>query len=99
MARAFYEKLSERYLNYYYAELGRERLKKLPPVATPLAGYVPAWLLCLAVYRAIGAMTLLPLHMTLPLTLISLGLTLGMCLLSAMLAIRRVIAADPAEIF
>ena len=64
-----------------------------------LAGYVPAWLACLAVYRAIGAMTLLPLHMTLKVTLISLGLSLGMCLLSAMLAIRRVIAADPAEIF
>jgi peptidoglycan lytic transglycosylase len=30
MARAFYEKLSERYLNFYYAELGRQRLAKLP---------------------------------------------------------------------
>ena len=29
----------------------------------------------------------------------SLGLTLGMCLLSASLAIRRVVAADPAEVF
>ena len=64
-----------------------------------LAGYVPAWLLCLVVYRAIGALALLPLHMTLSLTLISFALTLGMCLLSASLAIRRVIAADPAEIF
>jgi soluble lytic murein transglycosylase len=33
MARAYYQKLSERYRNYYYAELGRDRLKKLP--ATP----------------------------------------------------------------
>ncbi|HLY46877.1 MAG TPA: FtsX-like permease family protein [Stellaceae bacterium] len=64
-----------------------------------LAGYVPAWLLCLVVYRAIGAVALLPLHMTLSLTLLSFALTLGMCLLSASLAIRRVIAADPAEIF
>ena len=30
MARAFYQKLSDRYRNYYYAELGRQRLKKLP---------------------------------------------------------------------
>ena len=30
MARAYYQKLSDRYHNYYYAELGRERLKKLP---------------------------------------------------------------------
>jgi putative ABC transport system permease protein len=64
-----------------------------------LAGYVPAWLLCLVVYRVIGTIALLPLQMTLSLTLLSLGLTLGMCVLSALLAIRRVIAADPAEVF
>ncbi len=28
-----------------------------------------------------------------------LGLTLGMCLVSAVLAVRRVIKADPAEVF
>jgi soluble lytic murein transglycosylase len=39
MARAFYEKLSARYLNYYYAELGRERLKKLPPTPLPEQHY------------------------------------------------------------
>jgi len=64
-----------------------------------VAGFVPAWLLCLVVYRVIGAAALLPLHMTLSLTLLSFALTLGMCLLSAALAVRRVIAADPAEIF
>ncbi len=30
MARAFYQKLTDRFLNYYYAELGRQRLKGLP---------------------------------------------------------------------
>ena len=64
-----------------------------------LAGYVPAWLLCLVVYRAIGALALLPLHMTWQLTLLSLGLTLAMCIISALLVIRRVITADPAEVF
>jgi putative ABC transport system permease protein len=64
-----------------------------------LFGYVPAWLMCLVVYRVIGDIALLPLHMTLDLTLMSLGLTLGMCILSALLAIRRVIRADPAEVF
>jgi soluble lytic murein transglycosylase len=39
MARAFYEKLSERYRNYYYAELGRERLKALPPSSDPPGEY------------------------------------------------------------
>ena len=29
MAYAFYEKLSQRYRNFYYAELGRQRLKKI----------------------------------------------------------------------
>jgi len=30
MARAFYQKLSERYRNFYYAELARDRMKHLP---------------------------------------------------------------------
>jgi putative ABC transport system permease protein len=64
-----------------------------------LAGYVPAWLLCIGAYRIVGAIALLPLHMTARLTILTLGLTLGMCLLAAMLAVRRVISADPAEIF
>ena len=33
MARAFYQKLSDRFRNYYYAELGRQRLKILPSPA------------------------------------------------------------------
>jgi len=45
MARAFYQKLSDRYRNYYYAALGRERLKKLPespePGQYPLLDRVP----------------------------------------------------------
>ncbi len=40
MARAFYLKLSDRYRNYYYAELGRDRLKNLPP-ATDAPGQYP----------------------------------------------------------
>jgi soluble lytic murein transglycosylase len=35
MARAFYQKLSDRYRNYYYAELARQRLKQLPAVPDP----------------------------------------------------------------
>jgi putative ABC transport system permease protein len=68
-------------------------------VLSGLAGYLPAWLLCLVVYRVIGEIALLPLQMTWQLTLFSLGLTLAMCIISALLAIRRVIAADPAEVF
>ena len=32
MARAFYQKLSDRFHNYYYAELARQRLKTLPRI-------------------------------------------------------------------
>lgn len=39
MARAFYQKLSDRYRNYYYAELARERLQKLPAGADPPGQY------------------------------------------------------------
>jgi soluble lytic murein transglycosylase len=46
MARAFYQKTSDRYRNYYYAELGRERLRKLPeasaqPGQYPLLDRIP----------------------------------------------------------
>jgi soluble lytic murein transglycosylase len=39
MARAYYQKLSERFRNYYYAELGRQRLQKLPEGADPPGQY------------------------------------------------------------
>jgi soluble lytic murein transglycosylase len=39
MARAFYQKLSDRYRNYYYAELARQRLKQLPAGADPPGQY------------------------------------------------------------
>ncbi len=46
MARAYYQKLSDRYRNYYYAELGRQRLAKLsssgdPPGHYALLDHVP----------------------------------------------------------
>jgi putative ABC transport system permease protein len=64
-----------------------------------LAGWIPAWLLAIVLYYAIGQLALLPLRMSLYVTLLSLGLTLGMCLVSAALAVKRVIKADPAEVF
>lgn len=39
LARSYYAKLSDRYRNYYYAELGRERLKKLPQATEPPEPY------------------------------------------------------------
>jgi soluble lytic murein transglycosylase len=39
MARAFYQKLSDRYRNYYYAELARQRIRKLPAGSDPPGEY------------------------------------------------------------
>ncbi len=39
MARAFYQKLSDRYRNFYYAELARQRLKSLPAVGDATTQY------------------------------------------------------------
>ncbi len=38
MARAFYQKLTERFRNYYYAEFGRQRLPGLPGAVPPNEG-------------------------------------------------------------
>ncbi len=64
-----------------------------------IAGWVPAWLLSLGLYRLIGRISLLPMQMSPDITLVSLGLTLGMCLVSAVIAAGRVIRADPAAVF
>jgi putative ABC transport system permease protein len=64
-----------------------------------LAGWVPASLASILLFRIIGEVALLPLQMTWELALLSLVLTLSMCLISAVLAVRRVITADPAEVF
>ncbi|HJU17096.1 MAG TPA: ABC transporter permease DevC [Stellaceae bacterium] len=64
-----------------------------------LAGWVPAFVLSLGLYRLIAAVALIPLAMSARIAVVSLALTLGMCLVSAGLAVRRVLAADPAEVF
>jgi putative ABC transport system permease protein len=64
-----------------------------------LAALVPAWLVAGILFRAIGNMTLLPLQLTPGLLLFSAALTLTMCLSSGFAAMRRVLDADPAEVF
>ncbi len=64
-----------------------------------LAGWVPAVLVSILLFRIVGEAALLPLHMTMELGLLSLLLTLAMCLISAVMAVRRVVSADPAEVF
>lgn len=64
-----------------------------------LTGWIPASLAGILLYKVIAEVALLPMRMSLKITLLSLALTLGMCLISAAIAVRRLIAADPAEVF
>jgi putative ABC transport system permease protein len=64
-----------------------------------IVAYIPAWILCGLIFRALEAIALLPMEMSAGLTAISFSLTILMCVASALVAARRVIAADPAEVF
>lgn len=64
-----------------------------------LIGFFPAWILAVLLYRLAAEITLLPLQMTVGMTLASLGLTVVMCLISGAIVVRRVMQADPAELF
>ena len=64
-----------------------------------LAGLLPAWIIAWLVYFAIGEVALLPMRLSLELAALSAFLTMAMCLLSALVAVRRVLNADPAEVF
>jgi len=64
-----------------------------------LVGFLPSWLLGVCLYYILGEITLLPFRMTFGISVGTLALTIGMCVLSGFLAVRRVLAADPAELF
>lgn len=64
-----------------------------------VAGWIPAWLVAIGLYRVIAAIALLPMRMSFAIALSSFGLTLAMCLISAVIAVGRVIRADPAAVF
>jgi putative ABC transport system permease protein len=62
-------------------------------------GFLPGVAMSLALYRVSGEATRLPLEMTLARALFVLGLTVTMCAISALMALRKVRSADPAEVF
>jgi putative ABC transport system permease protein len=62
-------------------------------------GFVPAVGISLLLYRTAGEATRLPLEMTPERLVFVFGLTVAMCVLSALMALRKVRSADPAEIF
>jgi putative ABC transport system permease protein len=62
-------------------------------------GFFPGWLASVGVFWVLAGLTALPMTMTLPRILLLFGLTVGMCVLSALLAVRQALQADPAEVF
>jgi putative ABC transport system permease protein len=62
-------------------------------------GFVPAVAISMALYRVSGEATRLPLEMTQERALLVFVLTVAMCVLSALMALRKLRSADPAEIF
>jgi putative ABC transport system permease protein len=68
-------------------------------VILALLGFAPGVLLCLLLYRVSSEATRLPLEMTWTRVLGVLSLTVLMCSVSAVLALRKVRSADPADVF
>lgn len=64
-----------------------------------LMGFVPAFLVSGIIFEMIQATVGLPMLFTLARVLLVLGLTTAMCLISGLLALRRLLSADPASLF
>jgi putative ABC transport system permease protein len=64
-----------------------------------LFGFLPGLLLSYAMYQIIGQLTGLLMRMTAELVLAVLILTVAMCLISGLLSVRKVMSADPADVF
>ena len=62
-------------------------------------GFVPGLLISIWLYQNAGEATQLPVMMTPERGVLALGLTVLMCTLSALIAVRKVRALDPADIF
>jgi putative ABC transport system permease protein len=62
-------------------------------------GYIPAFALAVLLYDLTASATLLPIAMTFNRAMLVLGLTVSMCFISGAIAVRRLRAADPADIF
>ncbi len=62
-------------------------------------GYIPAFALAVLLYDLTANATLLPIAMTFNRAVLVLLLAVGMCFISGAIAVRRLRAADPADIF
>jgi putative ABC transport system permease protein len=62
-------------------------------------GFTPAFVACVFLYGQLAALTELPLQLTPVRVAIVFGLTSIMCVLAGLLAVRKVLQSDPAEVF
>jgi putative ABC transport system permease protein len=62
-------------------------------------GFFAGWLISLSVYDWTAALTGLPMRLTASRFLLVFVLTIGLCVVSGLLAVRKVVSADPAEVF
>jgi putative ABC transport system permease protein len=62
-------------------------------------GFLPSFLICWILYAELAALTDLPLYLTPLRVLLVFGLTCFMCAAAAVLAVRKVLQSDPAEVF
>lgn len=64
-----------------------------------ILGFIPSFLLSRLFYKILAGITGLPLQLSMNQICLIFFLTLGMCILSSIIAILKVIKADPAEVF
>jgi putative ABC transport system permease protein len=64
-----------------------------------ILGYAPAWLAGQLLYAMVRSSTGLPVQMETIRSLVVLAMIFTMCMASALLAMRKLADADPAEIF
>jgi putative ABC transport system permease protein len=75
------------------------RLIVVESVLLSFIGFVPGWLASTGLYSVLANATGLQLHMTIGTMILVLILAIGMCIASGMLAVRKLLAADPASLF
>lgn len=68
-------------------------------VLLALVGYLPALAASWVLYQIIGGYAGIPMVMTLQIILSVLGLAVGMCVASGVFALKKLLNADPAELF
>ncbi len=64
-----------------------------------IASVKAAWVLGVCFYYILGEIALLPFNMPFGISIGTLAFTIVMCVFSGVLAVRRVLSADPAEVF